>query len=167
MWASTTKNAIVPMFNGNCLFCKRFKNFAYILAPWNWSSTQQKPVFNNMVCPQGWSLPLGEMFTLRSPTGVITLHCLDEWRSEQIISPPEDNFILRGQNSLLRDNFAPGGQSLSLGARFRMCLRQVWKALESLSSMTWAVLVPAQMSSELDSPDVIKVTWGSFIKRLL
>jgi hypothetical protein len=33
MWASTTKNAIVPMFNGNCLFCKRFKNFAYILAP--------------------------------------------------------------------------------------------------------------------------------------
>jgi hypothetical protein len=53
---------------------------------------------------------------------VNTLYCFEEWRGEQRISPPRDNFTSRGQNSLLGDNFAPGGQSLPLGAKLRMGL---------------------------------------------
>jgi hypothetical protein len=84
-----------------------------------------RPVFNNMVCPQGWSLPLGvnlahrgelcplgECSPLCSPPGVNTLYCLEEWRAEQRISPPGDNLTPRGQDSFLGDNFAHGGQSL-------------------------------------------------------
>jgi hypothetical protein len=56
---------------------------------------------------------------------VNTLYCLEEWRGEQIISPPGDNFTPRGQNSPLGDNFTPGGQSLPLGAKLRMGLRWV------------------------------------------
>jgi hypothetical protein len=41
---------------------------------------------------------------------VNTLYVLEEWRGEQRISPPGDNFTPRGQNSPLGDNFAPGGQ---------------------------------------------------------
>jgi hypothetical protein len=41
---------------------------------------------------------------------VNTLHCVEEWRDEQRISPPEDNFTPMGQSSPLGDNFAPGGQ---------------------------------------------------------
>jgi hypothetical protein len=41
-----------------------------------------------------------------------TLYCLEEWRGEEIISTPGDNFTLRGQNSPLGDNFAPGVKDL-------------------------------------------------------
>jgi hypothetical protein len=41
---------------------------------------------------------------------VYTLYCLEEWRGKQKISPPGDNFIPRGQNSKLGDNFAPGSK---------------------------------------------------------
>jgi hypothetical protein len=54
---------------------------------------------------------------------VNALYCLEEWRGEQRISPPGDNFTLRGQSSLLGNNVAPGGQSLPLGAKLRMGLR--------------------------------------------
>jgi hypothetical protein len=47
---------------------------------------------------------------------------LEEWRGEQSISPPEDNFTLRSKKYLLGDIFAPRGQSLPLGAKLRMGL---------------------------------------------
>jgi hypothetical protein len=53
--------------------------------------------------PQGWTL------SPCSPPGVNNLYSLEEWRGEQRISPPGDNFTPRIQNSPLRDNFAPGG----------------------------------------------------------
>jgi hypothetical protein len=39
-----------------------------------------------------------------------TLYCLEEWRGEQRISPPGDNFTPRGQNSPLGVKFAPRGE---------------------------------------------------------
>jgi hypothetical protein len=72
------------------------------------------PVFNNMVCPQGWSLARGA--NLYS-------------RAEQIISSPGEKihpwgkkFTPRGKNSPLGDNFAPGGQGLPIGVKLRMGL---------------------------------------------
>jgi hypothetical protein len=63
---------------------------------------------NSMVCPQGWTL----------------LYCLEKWRDKQRIPPPRDNFIPRGQNSLLGDQlrplglkFAPRGEA-KYGPRF-------------------------------------------------
>jgi hypothetical protein len=68
---------------------------------------------------------------------VNTLFVLEEWRGEQRISPPRDNFTPRGQTSPLGDNFAPGGEvkngpqlfqrlpGLGLGAN----LRRVFKDL--------------------------------------
>jgi hypothetical protein len=50
---------------------------------------------------------------------------VEEWRGEQRISPPGDNFTRRGQNSPPWDNFAPVGQILPLGAKLRMGLRDV------------------------------------------
>jgi hypothetical protein len=47
---------------------------------------------------------------------VNTLHCLEEWRGKQRISPPGDNFTPTGQNSPLGTNspqgskFAPRGE---------------------------------------------------------
>jgi hypothetical protein len=41
---------------------------------------------------------------------VNTLYCLEEWRGEQRISPPGDNFTPRGQNSPLGSKFAPRGE---------------------------------------------------------
>jgi hypothetical protein len=54
---------------------------------------------------------------------VNTLYCLEEWRDEQRISPPGDNFTTRGKSSLLGDNYAPGGQSLPLVLKLRMVFR--------------------------------------------
>jgi hypothetical protein len=47
---------------------------------------------------------------------VNTLYRLEEWRDEQRISPPGDNFTPRGQ-------LRPWGQSLPLVAKLRMGLR--------------------------------------------
>jgi hypothetical protein len=87
----------------------------------NRGSTHLMPVFNNMVCPQGWNFPLGgniaprgelcplgRIFTPSFPPWVDTLYCLEEWRGEQRSSPPGDNFTPRGQCSPRGDNFAPG-----------------------------------------------------------
>jgi hypothetical protein len=61
---------------------------------------------------------------------VNTLYYLEEWRGKQRISPPEDNFTSRGQNSPLGDNFAPGVKVLPLGPKLRMglcsCLIKEW-----------------------------------------
>jgi hypothetical protein len=54
---------------------------------------------------------------------VNTNNFLEEWRGEQIISPPEDNFTPRGQNSPLGDNFAPGVRVCPRGTKLRMGLR--------------------------------------------
>jgi hypothetical protein len=50
--------------------------------------------------PQGWTLS--------------TVY-IEAWRGEQRISPPTR------QNSLMGNNFAPGDQSLPLGAKLRIC----------------------------------------------
>jgi hypothetical protein len=71
------------------------------------------------LAPRGDICPLGEMFT---PSFTLSGYYLKEWRDELRISPPGDNYTPRGQNSLLVDNFAPGGQSLPLGAKLRMGL---------------------------------------------
>jgi hypothetical protein len=95
----------------------------------------QRPVFNNIVFPSGYTWPPGvnlaprgdnsegECSPLRSPPGVNTLYWLEEWRGKLRISPPGDNFTARGQSTLLGDNFDPGGQSLPLGAKLTMGLR--------------------------------------------
>jgi hypothetical protein len=62
-------------------------------------------------------VPKGECSSLRSPPGVNTFYCFEEWRVKQRISP------LGGQNSPLGDNFATGGKSLPLVAKLRLCLR--------------------------------------------
>jgi hypothetical protein len=85
-------------------------------------------------CPQGWTLCPKECPSLRSPLGVNTLYCLEEYRGEQRISPLGDNFTPRRQSSLLVDTFAPGGQSLPLGAKLRMSL-----SLAQLT-LTWTCL---------------------------
>jgi hypothetical protein len=57
------------------------------------------------LAPRDEICPLGEMFTpLCSPPGVNTLYCLEEWRGEQRISPPGENFTLHpwGQSFPLR-----------------------------------------------------------------
>jgi hypothetical protein len=59
--------------------------------------------------------PLGGMFTPSFTPRVNTLYCLEEWRGEQRISPPGDNFTPGG---LIRR----WGQSLPLGAKLRMGL---------------------------------------------
>jgi hypothetical protein len=41
---------------------------------------------------------------------VNTHYYSEEWRGEQRISPPGDNFAPRGQNSPLGNNFAPSGE---------------------------------------------------------
>jgi hypothetical protein len=48
-----------------------------------------------------------------------------------------ENFIPRGQNLLLGDNFGPGGQSLPLGAKLRMGLRIVSKAAVAVLHLVW------------------------------
>jgi hypothetical protein len=53
---------------------------------------------------------------------MLSRYCLEEWRGEDRISSPGDNFTLRRQNSPLGDNFAPGGQSLPLRSKLRMGL---------------------------------------------
>jgi hypothetical protein len=86
----------------------------------------QRAILNFPPGPQGWTLsprgelcPLGECLPLHSPPGVNTLYCLVEWRGEQWILHPGDNFTPG-------DNFAPGGQSLPLGAKLRMGLRTMY-----------------------------------------
>jgi hypothetical protein len=95
-----------------------------------------------MVCPQGWSLPLGVNLAPRgelgpqgwtlSPRGMFTpsftprgehslLFRRMEGRSENF-TPQGITFPLGGQKSLLWDNFAPGGQSLPLGTKLRLGL---------------------------------------------
>jgi hypothetical protein len=44
------------------------------------------------LAPRGEIGPLGDCSPLCSPPGVNTLHCLEEWRGEQRISPLGDNF---------------------------------------------------------------------------
>jgi hypothetical protein len=60
------------------------------------------------------------MFTLSfTPRGEYSLLFRRmEGRTENFT--PGDNLTPRGQNSSLVDNFAPGGQSLPLGAKLRM-----------------------------------------------
>jgi hypothetical protein len=74
--------------------------------------------------PQGWNLfPRGNVrLPLRLLPGVNTIYCSEEWRDDQRISPPGDNFTHRGLNLPLGDNIAPGGQSLPLGVKLRMGL---------------------------------------------
>jgi hypothetical protein len=59
-----------------------------------------RAILNFTPGPQGWI----------SPLGVNTLYCLEEWRGEQRISPPGDNFTPRGQ-------IHPWGTTLPLGVK--------------------------------------------------
>jgi hypothetical protein len=68
---------------------------------------------------QEWNLsPRGEVHPFVHPPRVNTLYCLEEWRGEQRISPPGDNFTHRGQihpwwtTSPLGDKVFPKGPSL-------------------------------------------------------
>jgi hypothetical protein len=56
---------------------------------------------------------------------VNTLYCLEEWRGDQRIYPPGDNFTPREQSAVLGYKFAPGGQSFPLGAKLWMWLWQL------------------------------------------
>jgi hypothetical protein len=68
------------------------RKLTYILAFWMpncWGPFLTSPLApgdnfapRGELCPQGWSSPL------RSPAGVNTLYCLEEWRGEQRISSP-------------------------------------------------------------------------------
>jgi hypothetical protein len=64
--------------------------------------------------PQGWNLsPRGNVHPFVHPTGwTLSTYCSEEWRGEQRISPPGDNFTLRGQNLPL------GGTTSPLGSKF-------------------------------------------------
>jgi hypothetical protein len=75
------------------------------------------------LAPRGEICPLGEMFTpLFTPRGEHSLQFRRmEGRTENFT--PGGNFTHRGQNSPLRDNFAPRGQSLSSGVKYIMGLR--------------------------------------------
>jgi hypothetical protein len=92
---------------------------------------QQSTVFNNMVLPPGVKFaprgelcPLGGMFTPSfAPRGEHTPLFRRMGGGKQRISPPVYNFTPRGQNSLIGDNFDPGGQSLPLWVKLRMGLR--------------------------------------------
>jgi hypothetical protein len=59
------------------------------------------------LAPRGLICPLEECSPLRSPLGVNTLYCLDEWRGEHRILPPGDNITPRGQSSTLGSKFVP------------------------------------------------------------
>jgi hypothetical protein len=72
------------------------------------------------LAPRGELCSRGGMFT---PSFTPILYCSEEWRVEQWILPPGDNFTPRGLNSSLGDNFTPGGQILPLGAKVIMGLR--------------------------------------------
>jgi hypothetical protein len=88
-----------------------------------WTKREQRPVFNVMVCPQGWTssprgelCPLGVMFTPSFTPRI-------EGRTENFT--PGDNFTpTRGQNST-PGTISPlgGGQSLPIGAKLIMGLR--------------------------------------------
>jgi hypothetical protein len=82
----------------------------------------QRPVFNNMVCPQGWSLPLwvnlaprgeicslGGMFNPSFTPGVNTLY-VEEWRREQWISPQGITIPLGDKFHPWGSKFAPTGE---------------------------------------------------------
>jgi hypothetical protein len=85
--------------------------------------------FTSSMAPRGEIFLPGGCSPLRSPPGVNTLYCLEEWRSKQrisplgIFSPPKGQIHPLGTTSPLVDNFAPGGQlrpwgqSLPLGAK--------------------------------------------------
>jgi hypothetical protein len=64
-----------------------------------------------MICPHGWTLsPRANVHPFVHPQGVNNLfYCLEEWRGEQRISPPRDNFTPRGAK------FTPGWQLRSWG----------------------------------------------------
>jgi hypothetical protein len=84
---------------------------------------EQRPVFNNMVYPQGRTFSSKGIFTASfNPRGK---HTLPFRRMEGQIEnfTPGNFFTPRGQNSPLGYNFAPGGQSLPLGVKLRMCHR--------------------------------------------
>jgi hypothetical protein len=82
------------------------------------TSVTRGPFFTSTLAPRGEICPPGPGWS--SPLGVNTLYFLEEWRGEQRILTPGDNFTPTGQNSPLGDNFAPGGQSLPLGVKLRM-----------------------------------------------
>jgi hypothetical protein len=54
---------------------------------------------------------------------VNTLYCLEEWRGEQRISPPGDNFTPRGQNSPLGTTSPLGSKFAPRRVKLRMGLR--------------------------------------------
>jgi hypothetical protein len=79
----------------------------------NHFSCKQRAILNFTSGPKGWTWnlsPRGNVHPFIHPQGW-TLYCLEEWRGEQRSSPPGDNFTpIRGQNSLLGDNFAHGSK---------------------------------------------------------
>jgi hypothetical protein len=96
----------------NSLIGRLTKHIRYVPEP---IFTPGPPGVN--LAPRGDISPLGVMLTPSFTPQGWTLFCLEEWRGEQIISLPGDNFTTRGQNS-------PLGQ-LRMGLRGRRFLRSV------------------------------------------
>jgi hypothetical protein len=77
---------------------------------------EHKPVFNNMVFPQGWTLfPRGNVHPFVHPQG---------WTLSTVKKNVggAKNFTPQVITSLLGGKIAPGGESLPLGAKLRMGL---------------------------------------------
>jgi hypothetical protein len=86
----------------------------------SWGQRSLRAILNFTPGPQGSNLsPRGKVHPSFTPR-VNTLYCLVDWRGEQRISPPGDNFTPSGKNSPLGDNFAPGSQSLPSGAKLNL-----------------------------------------------
>jgi hypothetical protein len=93
-------------------------NFSLTVQWGQFLTTRNLPLGANFA-PRGEICPLVEMFTPLFTPGVNTLYCLDEWRGEQRISPPGDNFTPPGDNSALGSKFA----QLRIGLRPLFTLR--------------------------------------------
>jgi hypothetical protein len=66
--------------------------------------------------------PRGNVHPFAHPQGW-TLYCLEEWRGEQRISPPGDNFTPpQGTKFTPGEHFRHWGQSLPIGAKLRIGL---------------------------------------------
>jgi hypothetical protein len=74
------------------------------------------PFLTSPLAPRGKICPLGEMFTT-SFAPRWTLYCLEEWRGEQRISSPTENFTPPGDKIHPGGQLRPWGQSLHQGAK--------------------------------------------------
>jgi hypothetical protein len=92
---------------------------------------------------------------------VITLYCLEEWRGKQRISPPGDNFTLRGQNSPLGDYFGPG---VKVCPELRMGLWLSGVAHPPPEQKTWVRIPPGYLAMLLCAIDIHNIDCLCFLR---